>query len=815
MLKWPQINNRLFGQWGLKGNERITHTARQPRWGCMRYLLMMLLGWLPMLASAVDFDETTQSLPLGRVMQVFEDVSGTATLADVIGHDELFKPLNKDTLNAGYSHSAFWVKLDLRYQPQNPDLHRTWLLELAYPPMDQIDLYTPDASGHYRLAARTGDALPFDSREIKENNYLFELDFKPGQPQTVYMRLASQGSVQAPLTLWSAQSYLENQPVRIYILGLIYGVLLGMLIYNLFIYLSVRDTSYLYYIFYIASFGLYQLSVNGAAVQYFWPNNPWWANASTPFLIGSAAFFGCQFARTFLQTATLSRKLDWALKALMAVGVLVMVLALATSYAVSLRLATGLALAFIVTIFTAGIVAWARGLRVARYFVIAWSAFLLGGLINTLMVLGYLPNVFLTMYSSQIGAAIEVGLLSLALADRINAMRDLQARTLQESGQQLAAMNQQLARTNQLKDEFLSTVTHELRTPMNGVLGSLELIKTLDLNPELELYTQTAEGSAREMMHMVNGILSLTELQAGRLIARPQPFGLKSLVQGLNAQFAPLAQSKGLEFAYEIASDLPDQWEGDSDKIRQCLECLLENAIKFTSVGGVILRVAGNASEEAGRWALTFNVIDSGIGFVHQEQGELYQHFFQVDGSMTRSYGGLGIGLAICRRLVELLGGQLTHHSQPGEGSQFQLLLMLDSPIQLPSAVAARNSHECVVLLVEDNSADCRVLRGMLLKLGYRLISVDSGESAVAALRRERVDALIVGCPVTLVEDASGGRQLFSLADCAQLPVMALFDTQAQAQQVCEQVDGISDEWIKPLRIEEVQRTLRQRLLMG
>ncbi|TWR97909.1 hybrid sensor histidine kinase/response regulator [Pseudomonas saxonica] len=781
----------------------------------MRYLLMMLLGWLPMLASAVDFDETTQSLPLGRLMQVFEDSGGTAKLADVIGHDELFKPLDKDTLNAGYSHSAFWIKLDLRYQPQNPDTHRTWLLELAYPPMDQIDLYTPDASGNYRLAARTGDSLPFESRDIKENNYLFELNFIPGQPQTVYLRLASQGSIQAPITLWSAQAYLENQPVRIYILGLIYGVLLGMLVYNLFIYLSVRDTSYLYYIFYIASFGLYQLSVNGAAVQYFWPNNPWWANASTPFLIGSAAFFGCQFARTFLQTATHSRKLDWALKALMAVGVLVMVLALSTSYAVSLRLATGLALAFIVTIFTAGIVAWARGLRVARYFVIAWSAFLLGGLINTLMVLGYLPNMFLTMYSSQIGAAIEVGLLSLALADRINAMRDLQARTLQESGQQLAAMNQQLARTNKLKDEFLSTVTHELRTPMNGVLGSIELIKTLDLTPELELYTQTAEGSAREMMHMVNGILSLTELQAGRLIVRSQPFSLKSLVQSLNIQFAPLAHTKGLEFSYEVASNLPDQWVGDSDKIRQCLECLLENAIKFTSVGDVILRVTGKTSEEAGRWALTFNVIDSGIGFVHQEQGELYQHFFQVDGSMTRSYGGLGIGLAICRRLVELLGGQLTHQSQPSKGSEFQLLLLLNSPVELPSEVATRDPQDCVILLVEDNSADCRVLRGMLLKLGYRLINVDSGEAAVTALRREHVDAVIVGCPVNPVAQTSAGRQLFSLADCAQLPVMAIFDSQAHAQQVREQVDGISDYWIKPLRFEEVQRALEQRLLMG
>ena len=782
----------------------------------MRYLFVMLLGWLPMLASAVEFDEATQSLPLGRVMQVFEDIGGQATLADIRARDELFKPHNKDTLNAGYSHSAFWLKVDLSYQPLNPQIHRTWLLELAYPPMDNIDLYLADASGNYRLAERTGDALPFDSRQIKENNYLFELNFSPGQSQTVYLRVASQGSVQAPLTLWSAQAYLEEQPVRIYILGLIYGVLLGMLVYNLFIYLSVRDTSYLYYIFYIASFGLYQLSVNGAAVQYFWPNNPWWANASTPFLIGSAALFGCQFARTFLHTATHSRWLDRALMLLMAVGVLVMVLALTTSYAVSLRLATGLALAFIVTIFTAGVVAWVRGLRVARYFVIAWSAFLLGGLVNTLMVLGYLPNVFLTMYASQIGSAIEVGLLSLALADRINAMRDLQARTLQESGQKLAAMNQQLAHTNQLKDEFLATVTHELRTPMNGVIGSLELIKTLDMSPELELYTQTAEGSAREMMHMVNGILALTELQAGRLGVRPRTFGLNELIQSLSDQYGPSARSKGLQFSYEIARNLPDQWVGDADKIRQCLECLLDNAIKFTRVGGVILRVTGKTAGP-GRWALAFNVIDSGIGFVHIEEAELYQNFFQVDGSMTRSYGGLGIGLAICRRLVELLGGRLTHHSQPGQGSQFQLLLELESPLESsqPGEGRSRTPDECVVLLVEDSSPGQVVLRGMLLKMGYRVLSVDNGVDAIDILRRERVDAVVLGCPFSQVSGASMGSQLLTLAACAKLPVLALFDSETEARQARQQVDGITDYLLKPVRYEAVQQALARRLLTG
>ena len=786
----------------------------------MRYLLMFFWGWLPMLASAVAFDETTQSLPLGRVMQVYEDVGGQAVLADVRANDELFVAHDKATLNEGYSHSAFWLKMDLRYQPKHPEVHRTWLLELAYPPLDHIELYLADTAGNYRLVQRTGDALPFDSRQIKENNYLFELNFSPGQQQTVYLRLASQGSIQAPLTLWSAQSYLEAQPERIYILGLIYGVLLGMLVYNLFIYISVRDTSYLYYIFYIASFGLYQLSVNGAAVQYFWPNNPWWANAATPFLIGSAAFFGCQFARTFLHIATHSRWLNRALIFLMAVGALVMVLALTTSYAVSLRLATGLALAFIVTIFVAGIVAWVRGLRVARYFVIAWSAFLLGGLVNTLMVLGYLPNVFLTMYASQIGSALEVGLLSLALADRINAMRDLQARTLQESGQKLAAMNQQLARTNQLKDEFLATVTHELRTPMNGVIGSLELIKTLDMSPELEQYTQTAEGSAREMMHMVNGILTLTELQAGRLQARPQPFSLNALMGDLERQFGPRARAQGLEFSYAVAHGLPDQWIGDVEKIHQCLECLLDNAIKFTRVGGVILRVTGKDAG-SGRWALAFNVIDSGIGFVHQEEGELYQHFFQVDGSMTRQYGGLGIGLAICRRLVELLGGRLTHHSQPGQGSQFQLLLELESLLQVPqpppeSTVTpefCRAPNECVVLLVESSDANPVAVRGMLLKMGYRVLGADNGQAAVEALRRERVDAVLLACPLTQVSGASMGNQLLTLSACAQLPVLALFESQAEAQKAREQVDGITDFLIKPLRFEDLERALSQRLL--
>jgi signal transduction histidine kinase/ActR/RegA family two-component response regulator len=784
----------------------------------MRYLLMLLL-YLPLMASAVEFDEFTQSLPLGRSLQVYEDPGGQATIADVRAQAAAgsFKAHDKDTLNAGYSRSAFWLKIDLHYRPTNPAAQRTWLLELAYPPLDHLDLYLPDAGGAYQLVRQTGDALPFATREIRQNNYLFDLNFAPDQAQTVYLRLQSEGSVQAPVTLWSSTAYLEEQPVRLYVLGLIYGVLLGMLVYNLFIYLSVRDTSYLYYIFYIASFGLYQLSVNGAAVQYFWPDNPWWANAATPFFIGCAGLFGSQFARSFLQTASHSRWLDRLLLALVAFSAVVVGLSLMTSYALALRLATALALVFTVVIFVAGLCAWLRGLRVARYFIIAWSAFLLGGIVNTMMVLGYLPNVFLTMYSSQIGSAIEVALLSLALADRINAMREQQAQTLFDAGQKLEVLNQQLAHSNKLKDEFLATLTHELRTPMNGVIGSLELMQTVEMDPELEQYQQTAAGSARDMMRMVNGILTLTELQAGKLKASPATFSLRSVVETLRMQFEGNALSKSLDFKVDVTPGLPDRLNGDSAKLSQCLECLLDNAIKFTRVGGLALRVTGKPVG-SGRQSLSFAVIDTGIGFTDLGEATLYQHFFQLDGSMTREYGGLGVGLAICRQLVELLGGRLTHRSEPGSGSRFQLDVEFELPVVERPPVPLVNREfsglrlpqDCSVLLVDDNSINQLVMRGMLLKLGFRVRATDSGSAALDQLQREHFDAVLLDCQMPTLDGTSLCCQIRALPGCAELPVFVV--AMSGERERCP-TGALIDYLSKPVKFEDLQAALYRRVL--
>jgi len=674
---------------GFAGRESVF--VAWPARGIMRYVFLLILALLPALAAAVELDEHTRHLPLGQHMRVFEDPFGDAQIDEVASpaFESHFLPHRTAVFNAGYSRSAHWVRVDLHYRPQTVQGARRWLLEVAYPPLDSLQLYLPDGKGGYRLARDTGDTRPWASREIGQGNYLFEVQLPTDRPQRLYLRVQSEGSIQVPLSLWSHHAYLEAQPGRLYVLGMIYGVLLAMLVYNLFIYISIRDPSYLYYILYIAAFGLYQVSVNGAGVQFLWPDRPWWANAATPLLIGATGLFGCLFTRSFLRTAEHSRWVDWLLRLIIVFSVLVMALAMAADYGVALRLATALALLFTLAVFAAGILAWLRGMRVARYFIIAWSALLVGGQINTLMVLGHLPHNFLTMYASQLGAALEVVLLSMALADRINALKDERAKILENARADLEQLNCELAESNRLKDEFLSNISHELRTPMMGVMGALELLPSSDTAEELQQYQHIATGSARDMMRLVNNILVLSELRAGKLRLQDQRFSLREAAARLQQQFDPRAQDKGLAFDLEFDEKLPDRVYGDGEKLEQSICHLLDNAVKFTSRGAVTLRFAGAVEQR--ELLLNIEVVDSGIGFSDADQAFLYHQFRQVDGSMTRRYGGLGIGLAISRGLIEVMGGQLDQQSRPGLGSRFCVRLRL--PLSAADGLAAGRAN--------------------------------------------------------------------------------------------------------------------------
>ena len=256
---------------------------------------------------------------------------------------------------------------------------------------------------------------------------------------------------------------------------------------------------------------------------------------------------------------------------------------------------------------------------------------------------------------------------------------------------------------------------------------------------------------------------------------------------------------------------------GDSAKLAQCLECLLDNAIKFTRIGGLALRVTGKPVAPD-RMALSFAVIDTGIGFTDLGEATLYQRFFQLDGSMTREYGGLGVGLAICRQLVELLGGKLTHRSEPGRGSRFQLDVEFELPVvERPSVPLMtrefphlRLPQDCTVLLVDDNSINQLVMRGMLLKLGFRVRTADNGATAIDHLQRETFDAVLLDCQLPSLGGASLCCQIRALPGCAELPVFVI--ALSIDRERCP-TGALIDYLSKPVKFEDLQAALYRRVL--
>lgn len=328
-----------------------------------------------------------------------------------------YQPLPASS-NFGFTQQIYWIKIEVENATESRE--KFWL-EIAYPPLDNITLFEPSDEG-YRTRV-TGDTLPFHSREVYHRNYIFPILISPGI-STFYLRAQTESSMQIPLHLWTEQGLLRKINIEQFVFGIFYGLMLVMLVYNLFVYASVRDSSYLYYILYIASFSFFQMSLNGLAFQYVWPDFPWWGNRSVPVSMAFGAFWILQFSRTFLQFRRHIRPIHFVSLGLQGLLVVSMVLTMFVHYAVAIRVATALVLVVSGVILISGIIVFVKGYKPARFFMLAWTALLLGAVLAALKALGILPGIFVTEYGIQIGSAMEVVLLSFALADRINILKE-------------------------------------------------------------------------------------------------------------------------------------------------------------------------------------------------------------------------------------------------------------------------------------------------------------------------------------------------------------------------------------------------------
>jgi signal transduction histidine kinase/DNA-binding response OmpR family regulator len=363
------------------------------------------------------------------------------------------------------------------------------------------------------------------------------------------------------------------------------------------------------------------------------------------------------------------------------------------------------------------------------------------------------------------------GLLSLLLAGLVMSVHSTGRRASELAAERTKALAQALQQAdsaNRAKSEFLANMSHEIRTPMNGILGMTELALDTDLRPEQREYVSLVRQSADSLLTVINDILDFSKIEAGKLELDPAEFNVRELIEGTAKMLAVRAHQKGLELVCDIANSVPESVVGDAPRIRQILVNLIGNAAKFTERGEIVLTVDSHPIDWVNRKKgveLQFSVKDTGIGIPPENQRKIFQAFAQADGSMTRRFGGTGLGLTISLRLAELMGGTLGVESKPGQGSTFRLTIPVAKGTGLsPEIPLDRTQLDGVpVLVVDDSATNRRILGETLSRWGMRPILAGSGTDAIRIL-----DAM-THCPLVVTDVHMPGMDGFELAEYTKL----------------------------------------------
>ncbi|MDO9504342.1 MAG: response regulator [Hydrogenophaga sp.] len=288
------------------------------------------------------------------------------------------------------------------------------------------------------------------------------------------------------------------------------------------------------------------------------------------------------------------------------------------------------------------------------------------------------------------------------------------------------------------KSQFLANMSHEIRTPMNAILGMLSLLQRTHLTTRQLDYADKAESAARSLLGLLNDILDFSKVEAGKLVLDPHPFGVDQLLRDLAVVLSASVGDKEIEVLFDIDPDLPGVLFGDALRLRQILVNLAGNAIKFTQFGEVVISLRGKRLG-SGQVALEVAVRDTGIGIAPENQARIFEGFTQAEATTTRRFGGTGLGLVICQRLVRLMGGELQLQSQLGRGTVFSFSVVLGVPRHtVPDAAPALSAPALEVLIVDDNDIARDTLASMAVANGWTVHAVDSGEAAIECLSRAR-----------------------------------------------------------------------------
>ena len=690
--------------------------------------------------------------------------------------------------------NVFWIKFKIK---NNVITGKEWLLNVGA--CDYAELYIPGLDQTYEIK-KTGFMVPLEKRSIQKGYpYLFDLPLIYNEPQTYYVKLIRDFSAPISFELISKSHFFEEDLIWRQFQSIFIGIMLVMALYNLFLFSSVKDRSYLYYVIFLITFGFIWFHRSYYDVEFLWSGIPLLHVFSyviaSPVLIISYILF----TKSYLQTKSLLPKWDKVLLVLLTGVGFVSVVQLSTEFLKSIALSdvfNSIYFSYILLTFVISLIVAAAAIRKefqpARYFLIANFLLAAGmgvysfsiifsktGIINPID-----PTIekLLGLVSIQLCVVLQVILFSLGLANRINTI-------LAEKEKMKDKALKALQKADRIKDEFLANTSHELRTPLNGIIGLSEsLLDGIagDLPHRAISNLRMIVYSGRRLSNLINDILDLSKLKNHELKIEAKPVDMYILSNIVLNTCSPIATKKNLKLVNNINKKSPLVL-GDENRLQQILYNLVDNAIKFTDSGTITLSskvIAPSANRDANskgvaRGQLAISISDTGIGIPEDRQSTIFNAFEQVDSSDTKDYGGTGLGLSITKKLVEVHLGRINVKSEFGRGSDFtfSIPLCVDNEIEQYQSTDRRqtekisqvietkldetvseedapvrtrvqkwltmnrknggNDNKFNILIVDDEPINLQVLSDYLLLQGYSVITATDGIEALEIIENE------------------------------------------------------------------------------